>query len=71
MRELGAGDVARGDRWAAIARCRSSMFARRLLSSVEIARGRWAPDAECVSVLARLSSPKMASLCANKSRTRR
>jgi hypothetical protein len=39
-RLLGPGDTPRGERCAAIARWRSSMLARRLLSSVEMARGR-------------------------------
>ncbi len=79
----GAGLVARD--FEAIARLRASMFTRRLLSSVLIARTRGIDDAPatvpaavalaaaeaCAWELARLSSPKMASLWANRSRIRR
>lgn len=62
-------------RWApaaAMARCRSSMCSRRRLSSVLIARARFeAPDVVCEREDARLSSPKMASLCAKRSRMSR
>lgn len=76
-RGLGAGLVARlrlPEAFSSRALFRSSMLARRLLSSVLIARGRpattppmdpeWAVDM-------RLSSEKMGSLYLNKSRTRR
>lgn len=72
----GAGDVALER--SAIARFRASMFARRLLSSVLIARGRASPEPAPREVIDaavaddwRFSSPKMASLCWNKSRMRR
>jgi hypothetical protein len=69
VRGDGAGELARER--LAMARLRSSMCALRLLSSVLMARGRPAPETECVSELARFSSPNMASLCANRSRISR
>ena len=69
----GAGLLARD--FEAMARLRASMLARRLLSSVLKARMRGAEDAPPLEVwervLARLSSPKMASLWAKRSRMRR
>ena len=72
--EWGAGLLFRD--FEAIARFRASMFARRLLSSVLIALMRaeleaLPPLGVCESVDARLSSPKISSLCAKRSRMRR
>lgn len=61
----------------AMALLRASMASRRWDSSVLMPRTRascvvaLAPDVVCVSALARFSSPKMASLWAKRSRTRR
>ena len=55
----------------AMARFRASMLARRLLSSVLMARSRPAPEVVWLRVLARFSSPKMASLWSKRSRMRR
>jgi hypothetical protein len=76
LRCRGAG-LAALDRFA-IARLRASMFARRLLSSVLIALGLASPDPaprELTDAAAALdclfNSPKIASLCWNRSRRRR
>ena len=55
-----------------MARWRASIAARRLLSSVLMARGRFEPELLSPRALDwRFSSPKMASLWANRSRMRR
>jgi len=65
-RELGAGLEGRERAAPITARLRASTNARRWDSSVETARAR--PE---LRVEARLSSPKICSLWANRSRTRR